>query len=126
KLRRRLDILIKSTSWPEDEKEEIRCGMSLASMSPEHSEDDERPATQDNASSSDSEEAGQVAKKIIKIKRLSWRSDRFSNILDSLDNKHLRKVTEKSRSMMKERIFGETITVEAPENIPDWREIGEH
>jgi hypothetical protein len=28
--------------------------------------------------------------------------------------------------MMKERIFGETITVEAPENIPDWMEIGEH
>jgi hypothetical protein len=85
-----------------------------------------KPATQDDVSSSDSEEAGQVTKKIIKVKRLSWRSDRFSKILDSLDRKHLRKVTEKSRSMMKERIFGETITVEAPENIPDWMEIGEH
>ena len=93
KLRRRLDILNKSTSWPESEKEEIRCGMTLASMSPEHSEDDERPATQDDASSSDSEEAGQVTKKIIKVKRLSWKSDRFSKILDSLDRKHLRKVT---------------------------------
>ena len=51
--------------------------------------EDEQPATQDDSSSLDSEEAGQVAKKIIKVKRLSWRSDRFTKILDSLDRKHL-------------------------------------
>jgi hypothetical protein len=68
--------------------------MTLASTSPEHSED-EQPATRDDSSSSDSEEAGQVARKIIKVKRLSCRSDSFTKISDSLDRKHLRKVTEK-------------------------------
>ena len=68
--------------------------MTLASMSPEHSED-EQPASRDDYSSSDPEEASQVAREIIKVKRLSCRSDRFTKILDSLDREHLRKVTEK-------------------------------
>ncbi|CAB4043753.1 Hypothetical predicted protein, partial [Paramuricea clavata] len=72
------------------EKDEFRCGMTLASMSPEHSED-EQTAIRDDSSSSDPEEAGQVARKIIKVKRLSCRSDRFTKILDALNREHLRK-----------------------------------
>ncbi|XP_028417795.1 uncharacterized protein LOC114542452 [Dendronephthya gigantea] len=116
KLRRRLDALYKTTSWPEAEKAEFRKGMKISCMSPEHSE--EEVIERDDESESDDDALG--TKKILKTRPLSWRSERFQSVLESLDRKYTRRISEKARSMFKERIMGERMVCLPPSDIPDW------
>ena len=87
-------------------------------MSPEHSATEtEEP----HSSDSDSDDEGErQTKKVIRVRPLSWRSDRFKNIIESLDRKYLRRASEKARSLMKDRLLGEPMVTEAPEQLPQW------
>ena len=80
-------------------------------MSPEHSSEEEN-SDSDSSLSGDERAA---RKKVIKVRPLSWRSDRFKAALESLDRKRTRKLSEKARSMVKQRIVEETLEVEPPE-----------
>ena len=66
--------------WPEAEKVEIRRGLVQEAMSPEISEEKEKGENK------------------IVTRPLSWRSKRFTNILNSLNRKWLRKCLAKARS----------------------------
>ena len=61
----------------------------------------------------------QRPKKII-VSPPAWRSQRFVDILQCLDRKWLRKCSERSRAMMKQRHIGIPSTVPAPEGTPTW------
>ena len=78
-------------------------------MSPEHNEE-EQLGNDSNSSHSGDERA--AARKVIKVRPLSWRSDRFKAMLESLERKQIRKLSEKARSMLKKRLVGETLVVE--------------
>jgi hypothetical protein len=85
-------------------------------MSPENSSDDGN----DRESPDSDEDAPVVPKKILKTRPLSWRSDRFYKTLMSLDRKWLRRSSDKSRSMTKNRVLGEPMECDAPEEVLDW------
>ena len=55
-----------------------------------------------------------------KLYPLSWRSEKFEKLLESLDRKYLRRITEKARTMLKEKRRGESMVCDAPDDIPDW------
>ena len=113
----RLKTLERSATISPEEKVALKVGLTAKFMSPEHSDEE----IEERGSSADSDEdAPAVPKKIIKVRPLSWRSDRFYKTLMSLDRKWLRRTSDKARSMIKDRILGEPIEVEAPEEIPDW------
>ena len=118
KLRRRTDMLSKSATWPEADKAEYRNGMQMTCMSPEESEEEEEEEEEEENSSDSDEE--QPRQKVLKVHPLSWRSERFMNLLNSLDRKHNRKMSVRARAMMKKRKTGETIVRQAPENVPAW------
>lgn len=85
-------------------------------MSPEHSEEENV-----EGGSSDSDEDGPAAsRKVLKVRTLSWRSERLYKTLMSLDRKYLRRISDKARSMIKKRVLGEPIQCEAPDNVLDW------
>lgn len=86
------------------------------------SEESEEELVQQNESSGSEEEdePQKISKKVFKIHPLSWRSDGFTNLLESLDRKHMRKISEKARSMIKERKDGEYLVCAAPTDIPEW------
>ena len=90
--------------WPEAEKVEIRRGLVQEAMSPEISE--EKDAEHDE-SGSENEDLGE---QIIVTLPLSWRSERFSNNLNSQDRKWPRKCSAKARSLVKKRYVGTTLT----------------
>ena len=85
--------------------------MQISGVSPEHSATEtEEP----HSSESDSDDEGErQTKKVIRVRPLSWRSDRFKNIIDQ-------KRQEKARSLMKDRLLGEPMVTEAPEQLPQW------
>ena len=85
-------------------------------MSPEHSADE----TGDRDSSDSDDDAPPVPKRVLKVRPLSWRSDRFNKILTSLDRKWLRRTSEKARSMIKDRVVGEAVQCDAPDDVLDW------
>ena len=90
--------------------------MQLNCMSPEVSEDE---SEDDEGSSSDQEQSSRK-KKVIKVRPLSWRSERFLNLLQSLDRKFQRKISDRARSMIIDRRVGDTVVQQAPANIPVW------
>ena len=118
KLRRRIDMLNKSTTWPEADKVEIRKGLKRCCMSPEQSVEEEDDGSDDSESDEDERHTGKS--KVIRVRPLSWRSDRFTNILKSLDRKYLRKISERARSMIQTRKEGETLEGDAPVDAPAW------
>ena len=85
-------------------------------MSPEHSADE----TNDRESSDSDDDAPAAPKKVLKVRPLSWRSDRFYKALMSLDRKWLRRTSDKARSMIKDQVLGDPIQCDAPEEVPDW------
>lgn len=89
-------------------------------MSPEHSEEEDEELPSSRSDSESEEEDNEKKRKIIKVAPLSWRSERFTNLLNSLDRKYLRKISEKARSMIKERRTDKTIIREAPDSVPAW------
>ena len=91
-------------------------------MSPEHSEEenDER-----GSSAESDDDASPVSRMVLKVRPLSWRSDRFYNYLMSLDRKYLRRISDKARSMIKKRVLGEPLECEAPGNVLDWMVKGQ-
>ena len=93
--------------------------MQLCCMSPEHSEENE---AEESSSSSESDSEGQPRPKtkVIRVRPLSWRSDRLVNLLNSLDRKHMRKISERARSMMKKRQVGDVLEQRAPDSVPAW------
>jgi hypothetical protein len=113
-------MLNKSTTWPEAVKAEIRNGLNINCMSPEQSEEEDGGESQQSDSDSDEEGQESNKRKVIKVRALSWRSERFTNILSSLDRKYLRKISERARSMMQERRAGETLVRHAPDDVPAW------
>lgn len=89
-------------------------------MSPENSEDE---LAEENESDSDEEERVSLParkKSVIVVSPLAWRSERFTDILQSLDRKWLRRSTERSRTMMKKKRIGPELDQPAPEGIPLW------
>ena len=100
--------------WPEVEKVEIRRGLVQEAMSPEIS--DEKDAEHDDPGS-ENEDLGE---QIIVTRPLSWRSEWFTNILNSLNRKWLRKCSAKARSLVKKRYVGATLTKQVPDDMPNW------
>jgi hypothetical protein len=95
--------------------------MKISCMSPEQSEEEVQVDGEDESSASEEEDRPrQQRRKIIKIRPLSWRSERFEKLLESLDRKYLRRITEKARTMLKEKRPGESMVCDAPDDIPDW------
>ena len=111
-------MLNKTTTWPQAVKAEIRNGLNINCMSPEQSEEEDGGESQQSDSDEDGQESNK--RKVIKVRALSWRSERFTNILSSLDRKYLRKIFERARSMMQERRAGETLVRHAPDDLPAW------
>ena len=111
-------MLNKSTTWPKADKVEIRKGLKRCCMSPEQSEEEEDEGSDDSESDEDERHTGKS--KVIRVRPLSWRSDRFTNILKSLDRKYLRKISERARSMIQTRKEGETLEGDAPVDVPAW------
>ena len=62
----------------------------------------------------------QHQKKVIVTSPLSWRSEQFHYILNSLDRKWLRRCSDRSKAMMKNRKIGQAIDVSPPEGLPQW------
>jgi hypothetical protein len=89
-------------------------------MSPEESEDD--VGDNDSGSSESNQDGEPSAKrsKIIRVCPLSWRSERFNSLLSSLDWKHARKISERSRAMTKKRGKGPILNQQAPDSVPTW------
>ena len=94
KLRRRQKTLDRSATFSAEEKNDIKVGLTIKCMSPEHSAEE----TNDRESSDSDDDAPAVPKKVLKVRPLSWRSDRFYKTLMSLDRKWLRRTSDKARS----------------------------
>ncbi|CAB4042389.1 Hypothetical predicted protein, partial [Paramuricea clavata] len=118
KLRRRKAALDISSTWAEREKADIKIGLVRESMSPENSEDE--PLAENDEADSDEEAPMPARKKSIVVSPLAWRSERFKEILVSLDRKWLRRCNERSRTMMKEKRVGPELNQPTPEGIPLW------
>ena len=89
-------------------------------MSPENSE--EEPASPGYTEDSD-EELGRPAQKNTSIvtSPLGWRSQQFTDMLQSLDRKWMGRCSERSRTMIKKIKNGPATTdIAAPEGIPQW------
>ena len=100
---------------PEAEEVEIRQGLVQEAMSPEISEEED--AEHDDLCS-ENEDVG--VKKIFR-RPLSWRNERFTNILNSLDRKWLQKCSAKARSLVKKRYVGAcTLTKQVQDDMPNW------
>ena len=112
-------MLNRSLTWPEANKEEFRKGMQLNCMSPEVSEEESTSRDSDDSSDQD-DSASSSKKKVMKVCPLSWRSDKFMSLLQSLDRKYQRKISDRARSMTIERRDGDTVVQEAPADIPGW------
>jgi hypothetical protein len=110
-------MLNKTATWPENEKTEFRKGMELCCMSPEESEEEENDS---NSSETDEDEQPRPKNIIIRVRPLSWRSERFTNLLSSLDRKHSRKISERARAMTKKRANGNVLEQRAPDTVPAW------
>ena len=87
-------------------------------MSPENSEDE--PAEGNDEADSDEEAPMPARKKGFVVSPLAWRSERFNEILVSLDRKWLRRCNERSRTMMKEKRVRPELNQPTPEGIPLW------
>ena len=87
-------------------------------MSPENSEN-EAPNSDRSGSDSDINEEA-APRKVIVTSPLSWRSEQFHYILNSLDRKWLRRCSDRSKAMMKNRKIGQAIDVSPPEGLPQW------
>ena len=120
KLRRRKDILNKTATWSENEKAEFGKGMQLCCMSPEHSEENDDEERSSSSSESDGEGQQRPKTKVIRVRPLSWRSEKLVNLFNSLDRKHMRKSSERARSMMKKRGVGDVLEQRAPDSVPAW------
>ena len=118
KLKRRKAALNLSSNWNENEKAQIKIGLVPEAMSPENSED--KPASPGHTEDSD-EELGRPAQKNTSIvtSPLGWRSQQFTDMLQSLDHKWMRRCSERSRTMIKKRRNGPATTdIAEPEGIP--------
>ena len=114
-------MLNKLSNRPEAEKEEINKGLLLESMSPEQSEEERDNNDDDDKATSESEESGQrPVRKVLVVRPLVWRSEKFTNILQSLDRKYMRKQSGKARLMMIIRKPGRNVDTPGPENLPNW------
>ena len=103
---------------PVAEKVDIRQGLIKEAMSPEASEED-TVEDNDNSASENENDSPQDRRKIV-TRPLSWRSERFTCLLNSLDRKWIRKCSAKARSMMKKRYVGAPVAKQAPDHIPNW------
>ena len=85
------------------EKAEISIGLVMKAMSPENSEDE---SAHDDAEDS-GEELGRLVpaagNSTIVTFPLGWRSQRFTELLESLDRKWMRRCSERSRTMIKKK-----------------------
>ena len=93
----------------------------MKAMSPENSGEE---SAHDDAEDSD-EELGRpvpaARNSIIVTSPLGWRSQRFTELLESLDRKWMRRCSELSTTMIKKRINGpKTSDIEASEGILGW------
>ena len=115
-------MLNRTTTWAEADKIEFKKGMQMNCMSPENSEQEDNEDQSASENSETEEEGGRHRRspKIIKVHPLSWRSSRFQSLLDSLDRKYRRKISDKARTMIKQRQVGEAIVCEAPGDLPAW------
>lgn len=113
-------MLNRSTTWSEADKAEIHKGMKMSCMSPEQSEEEDDRESKESNSDSEEDERPKNRRKVIKVRGLSWRSEKFTNIFSLLDRKRMRKISERARSMIQERRTGETLTRHAPDDVPAW------
>ena len=90
-------------------------------MSPEVSEDEEAAEPTASSDSEDESRPAPTPRQKIVVRRLSWRSRQFNDILESLDRKTARRQTHRSMSMSKVRERSqEVIQRVTPEGIPPW------
>ena len=102
---------------PVAEKVDIRQGLIKEAMSPEASEED-TVEDNDNSASENENDSPQDRRKIV-TRPLSWRSERFASLLNSLDRKWIRKCSPKARSMMKKRYVCAPVAKQAPHHKLD-------
>ena len=93
-------------------KGELKKGLTLECMSPEHSKTAKTTIIVVIPSKA-------KEKKIVK-RPLSWRSQAFTDHLESLDRKWARRANVRSKAMAKVRHEGNFILCEPPEEIPAW------
>ena len=86
-------------------------------MSPEVSSY-ETDSDEERAMGSDDE--GKRPRKVIRTHPFTWRSEEFTNVLQSLDRKIMRKKSEKARAMVLPRQEGDPIDDNPPEGMPSW------
>ena len=117
KLKRRKAALNLSSTWNEKEKAQIKIGLVPEAMSPENSE--EEPASPGDTEDSNQELGGPAQKNTsIVTSLLGWRSRQFTDMLQSLDRKWMRRCSERSRTMIKKRKNRPATTdIAAPEGI---------
>ena len=75
----------------------------------------------DSASDDDSgDEQNHSRVKVLRVKKLTWRSLELSNIFSKLDKRVNRKRSSKSQSMVLKRIEGPASSRLAPDDAPAW------
>ena len=99
-------------------KKEATAGLRGDCMSPENSESERE---NDAVDSSDEEDQSTTTKRKIVVRPLPWRSDKYNELMNTLDRKWFRRSSEKSRGMMKPRFKGAPLrNSEPPADIPAW------
>ena len=119
KLKRRRQAVALSSTWTNRKKEELTQGLFIDTMSTEESEEEPpEPTSSDN--DGEDQPAAILRRKIV-VRRPSWRSALFNEVLASLDRKSARRQTDKARAMCKDREYADhTIECVVPEGLPAW------
>ena len=117
--RRRKSALNVSSTWSDKDKAEIKLGLMYLKQCRLKTDRNEAPNSDRNGSDSDIDEEA-APRKVIVTSPLSWRSEQFHYILNSLDRKWLRRCSDRSKAMMKNRKIGQAIDVSPPEGLPQW------
>ena len=115
----RLRALNQSRTLDEPTKEKIRPVLTADYMSSDDSEIDVA-ATQGEQSSDSENETASVGKKRLRRHRLSWRSQEFQKVIESLDRKLERRRSDHAKAMCLEVTVGSDSQREVPSNTPEW------
>lgn len=105
----------------EASKSELRKCLFREAMSAEESNTDSENSI-DEASSDDecADGRSKPPQKKIVVRPLSWRSDKYTEILRKLDRKSRRRASPASKAMEKHRFEGPVVVCEPPEGTFDW------
>jgi hypothetical protein len=105
----------------EASKQDLRKGLVIECMSPEESEtDSENGGEVSDEDDVNDEQQLRVTNKKIVVRPLSWRSKKFTDVLESLDRKWNRRASTKSRAMARPRHAGQPVRSNPPEGISSW------